>query len=354
MSDDVRIGLVGTGFAEKVQLPALRHVEGARVVAVASGHRASAERAAAAFDIPRVCDTFEELASLDEVDLVVVSSPPHTHAPAALAALAAGKHVLCEKPMALDLGEAKRMAEAAEASSKLALVDHELRFNPNRRRVKELVEAGYVGRVSHISAVYRANIGRRHATFNWWFRKATGGGLLGALGSHFVDTVRWWVGEVEDVDCRLRTFVEERPDPETGEPRRVESDDFASFRLGMREGATVEASCSTVSPGKPEHRFEVVGSDGVLVLDDDRLTLAGWRDGVEEDLTVDDPARGLEGLPNPLWAPSFVHYARAIVAALGEGRTEVPGAARFRDGAAVQAVLDAARRSDESGCREKV
>ena len=103
MSDDVRIGLVGTGFAEKVQLPALRHVEGARVVAVASGHRASAERAAAAFDIPRVCDTFEELASLDEVDLVVVSSPPHTHAPAALAALAAGKHVLCEKPMALDL-----------------------------------------------------------------------------------------------------------------------------------------------------------------------------------------------------------------------------------------------------------
>jgi predicted dehydrogenase len=117
MSDDVRIGLVGTGFAEKVQLPALRHVEGARVVAVASGHRASAERAAAAFGIPRVCDTFEELTSLDEVDLVVVSSPPHTHAPAALAALAAGKHVLCEKPMALDLGEAKRMAEAAEASS---------------------------------------------------------------------------------------------------------------------------------------------------------------------------------------------------------------------------------------------
>src|SRR5262245_13103952 len=133
MPDTVRIGIVGTGFAEKVQLPALRHVDGAKVVAVSSGHRSSAERAAAAFGIPRVCDTFEELAALDDVDLVVISSPPHTHAPAALAAIEAGKHVLCEKPMALDLAEAKRMTDAAEASGKLALIDHELRFHPNRR-----------------------------------------------------------------------------------------------------------------------------------------------------------------------------------------------------------------------------
>ena len=97
----IRIGIIGTGFAEKVQLPALRHVEGARVVAVASGHRENAERAAAAFGIPRVCEGWEELVALDDVDLVVVSSPPHTHAPAAIAALEAGRHVLCEKPMAL-------------------------------------------------------------------------------------------------------------------------------------------------------------------------------------------------------------------------------------------------------------
>ncbi len=354
MTDAVRIGIVGTGFAEKVQLPALRHVEGAEVVAVASGHRSSAERAAAAFGIPRVCDAVEELAALPDVDLVVISSPPHTHAPAALAALAAGKHVLCEKPMALDDAEARRMVEAAETAGRLALVDHELRFNPNRRRVKALVDGGYVGRVHHATAVYRANIGRRHSTFNWWFQKETGGGLLGAIGSHVVDTLRWWLGEIDDVDCRLRTFVEERPDPKTGDPRRVESDDFARFTLGMRHGATVEASCSTVSPGKTEHRFEVIGSEGALVLDDDALTLTGWRDGTQEDLTERDPARDLEGLPNPLWAPSFVHFAREIVAAIRDGRTDVPGAATFRDGAATQTVLDAARRSDASGCRERL
>ena len=354
MPDTIRIGIVGTGFAEKVQLPALRHVEGAEVVAVTSGHRSSAERTAAAFGIARVCETFEELAALPEVDLVVVSSPPHTHAPAALAALGAGKHVLCEKPMALDLRETERMVGAADAAGRLALVDHELRFNPNRRRAKALIDGGYVGRVYHATAVYRANIGRRHAAFNWWFRTATGGGLLGALGSHVVDTIRWWLGDLDDVDCRLRTFVEERPDPETGEPRRVESDDFARFTLGTRAGATVEASCSTVSPGKTEHRFEVIGSDGALVLDDDALTLTGWRDGQEEDLTEPDPARGLDGLPNPLWAPAFVHFSREIVAALRAGRTDGPGAATFHDGAATQAVLDAARRSHASGCRERI
>jgi predicted dehydrogenase len=350
----VRIGIIGTGFAEKVQMPALAHVEGARVVAVAAGRRESAERAAAAFGIGRVCETWEELVGLDDVDLVVISSPPHTHAPAAIAALSAGKHVLCEKPMALDLAEAGRMVEAAGTAGRLALVDHELRFNPNRRRARALVAEGYVGRVLHVSALYRANIGRRHATFNWWFQTATGGGLLGAVGSHMIDTVRWWLGEIEEVDCRLRTFVESRPDPVTGEPRPVESDDFARFTLTTRGQATVEASLSSVATGPTAHRFEVIGTDGALVLDDERLTLTGWRNGVEEDLTEADPARGLEGLPNPLWAPSFVHFAREIVAAIEAGRTGVPEAATFGDGAATQAVLDAARRSNASGCREAI
>ena len=136
--------------------------------------------------------------------------------------------------------------------------------------------------------------------------------------------------------------------------RAVEVDDFASFTLGLEGGAVVEASCSSVAPGRPGSWFEIVGSEGKLLLDDDRFTVAGWRDGDEEDLSVGDPARDLEGLPNPLWAPAFIHYAREIVAAIEAGRTEVPGAATFRDGARVQAVLDAARRSAERGARATV
>lgn len=350
----VNIGIIGTGFAEKVQLPALRHVEGARVVAVASGRRESAERAARKFDIPHVCDDYRELASMPEVDLVVISSPPHTHAPAAVAAASERKHVLCEKPTALDAYEAEAMLAAVDEAGVLALVDHELRFNPNRRRVKELMEGGYVGEVRHVATAYRSDIGRRHQDHTWWYESEKGGGLLGAIGSHVVDAVRWWLGEIDDVSCRLGTFVGERRDAATGKMRKVDVDDFARFTLGTRSGAIVEASLSSVTPGPPEAWFEIVGSEGRLMLDESRLTLTGRRDGDEEDLSVPDPAGGLDGLPNPLWAPAFVHFAREIVRALEEGRRDVPGAADFGDGLATQRVLDAARRSHAEGSRQRL
>jgi predicted dehydrogenase len=355
MRDTVGVGIIGTGFAQYAQMPGFLHTDGARLVAVASGHVENARSAAARFRIPHVCRDFHDLVAHPEVDLVVVSSPPHTHREAALAAVRAGKHVLCEKPMALDVGEAREMTLAAESAGLLNLIDHELRFTPARREARRLIDSGYVGRPRHVLAVYRGNLEARFKKgFNWWHRSAAGGGILGAVGSHVVDALRWWFGEVGDVDCRLRTFVTERPDAETGEMRRVETDDFASLRLGMAGGVTVEASLSSVATGAPEHRFEIVGDEGALVIDDELRTLTGWRGAGPAPHAVEDPARGLEGMRDNVWASGFVHFAREIVGALREGQTAVEGAATFRDGAHVQAVLDAARRSHDRGRREAV
>lgn len=344
----IGIGIVGTGFAERVQLPALRNVADARVVAVTSGHRANAERAAARFDIPHVSASVDDLVKIDDVDLVVISSPPHTHEPAALAALSAGKHVLCEKPMALDAAEARRMVAAAETAGVLNLVDHELRFGANRRKAKDLIESGYVGDVRHVSATYRANFGLGRK-FNWWYRTATGGGVLGAIGSHVVDTLRWWFGECVRVNGQLRTFIPTRPDVETGEPRQVEADDFVAFWMEMASGALVEVSLSSIATGRLDHSIEVIGSHGSLLLDDERMKLTGWRNGVEEDLSTPDPACNVEGILQNAWSPAFLNFAREIVAALRDGRTDVPGAATFADGARVQSILDAIRTSSASG-----
>lgn len=353
MTRTIGVGIIGTGYAERVQMPGFGHAPAARLVAVASGRRESAERAASKFSIPRVCDGFEELVTLPEVDLVVISSPPHAHAPAAIAAARNGKHILCEKPTALDLDEALAMQEAAERAGVLNLIDHELRFSPNRRRARDLIRNGAVGEVRHVTAVYRSGFGL-HKTHDWWYTAAAGGGILGAIGSHVVDTLRWWIGDVEAVDCRLRTFIGERPDRATGEPRPVEVDDFASMRLATAGGATAEISLSSLDPGPPQHRFEVVGSEATLVLDDEASTLTRLRAGEREDLSLRDPSRGLEGVLDNVWAPAFVNFAREIVDALLEGRTEVAGAATFRDGARVQAVLDAARRSNASGAVERL
>src|SRR5437660_12768325 len=106
----VRLGFIGTGFARRVQLPALRHVSGVAATAIASGRRANADAVAREFSIPHVFDDGEALARSSEVDAVIISSTPDTHARFAIAALEAGPHVLCEEPMALEAGQAQVIA----------------------------------------------------------------------------------------------------------------------------------------------------------------------------------------------------------------------------------------------------
>jgi predicted dehydrogenase len=215
----LRIGVIGTGFGRRVQLPALALVPGVTVTAVASRSVERARTVAREFAIPHAFGSGEELARAPGVDLVLVSSTPNLHARHAIAALEAGKHVLCEKPMALDQREAERMLEVAQQSPGLARIDHELRYEPNRRKALQLMQAGAIGRVLHLELVLRPYLrgdGRAQAfdaPWSWWYDAAQGGGILGAVGSHLIDLCRFWTGsEVVEVSGRTATFVPERYD----------------------------------------------------------------------------------------------------------------------------------------------
>src|SRR6059036_1442053 len=231
-SNDIRIGFVGSGFARRVQIPALAFVPGAKATAIASGHRANAEAVAREFGL-RVFTDGTELARSADVDLVIVSSTPDTHARYAIAALEAGKHVLCEKPMAIDAFEAAQMVTASEQHpDRLAWIDHELRYEPNRRKVRELIRSGAIGEVRHIELLLRPYLrgdGRPQAAdapWTWWSDVARGGGLLGEVGSHLIDLCRYWTAsEVVHVAGGVATFVTQRRD-ETGADRPVTADDF--------------------------------------------------------------------------------------------------------------------------------
>ena len=162
----VRVGVIGTGFGRRVQLPGLGLVPGVRVAAVGSGSLDRARAVAAEFGIARAFGSGEALAESPDVDLVIVSSTPDAHARHAIAALKAGKHVLCEKPMALSVREAEQMVDVAEGSPGLARIDHELRYEPNRQRARELIRAGAIGPVLHIELLlkpYLRGDGRRQA-----------------------------------------------------------------------------------------------------------------------------------------------------------------------------------------------
>ncbi|MGH7671754.1 MAG: Gfo/Idh/MocA family protein [Gemmatimonadales bacterium] len=344
----VRIGIIGSGFARRVQLPALAFVPGTRATAVASGRRANAEAVAREFGLPHVFADGAELARSPDVDLVLVSSTPDSHARFAIAALEAGKHVLCEKPTALDAFEAAQMLAAAERRpDRRAWIDHELRYEPNRRKARELIRSGAIGEVRHLELglkPYLRGDGRPQASdapWNWWFDAACGGGILGAVGSHLVDLVRYWTGsEVAHAAGLVETFVHERRD-EAGTPRPVTADDFATAILRMATGAVATLTLSTVAHHGPGHYAQVTGSAGTLLLTGETKLELGLAGSPLEDVSAPDELWE-KTKPNNMWARSFVRLLRDMVQVISGGQA-AGEPATFRDGWQVQRVLDAVR-----------
>ncbi len=344
----LRVGVVGTGFARRVQLPALALVPGVTATAITSGRRANAEAVARQFGIPRVGADGIELARSDDVDLVLVSSTPDTHARYAVAALEAGKHVLCEKPMALNAAEARAMVEAAcRRPGRLAWVDHELRYDSSRRAARDLIAAGAIGEVRHLELSlkpYRPSDGRlqvAEAPWSWWFDATRGGGLLGAVGSHLIDLCRFWTGsEVVHAAGGVEPFIRHRRD-DSGAPRSVTADDFASFVLRMGSGAVATLTLTAVAHHGPGHLAQVTGTEGTLVLTGERQLEIGKPGAALEDITPEDDLWE-QTTPNNMWARSFVRLMRDMVGAAG-GAAPTGSPATFHDGLAVQRVLDAVR-----------
>ncbi len=343
-----RIAILGTGWGARTQAPIFRHA-GFEVAAV-WGRTAERARAAAS-EIGVRFATADAAAAVgrDDVDLVVVSTPPHLHAELSIAALDAGKHVLCEKPTALDAEEAERMAEAARSRRELlALIDHELRFLPSRRRMRDLFHDGYVGEPLAIDGHWRsgARLDRAWA-WSWWSDSELGGGILGAAGSHFVDSMSWLLGRRPTaVAADLRPRIQERADA-AGSPRPVTADEHASLLLSFGP-VPGTLRVTSVAAGPRHHQVSIAGSEGRLAWENGALV--GYRAGdkTPEPLAPADEPLPLEGLRDSEWTRGTLRLAEALGAFFATGeRGPLEPAATFEDGLAVQRTLDAARRSHD-------
>jgi predicted dehydrogenase len=326
------------------------------VVAIASRHREHAESVAKEFGIENVANDWRELVERDDIDLVSVVTPPSTHMEITLAALERGKAVLCEKPMAMDAGEAKRMTDQAKAAGVLALIDHELRFLSSRRKMRAMLHDGAIGTVRHCNYVFRSDYRGVLGNWDWWSDVTMGGGTLAAIGSHAIDSFQWILdAEVSEVCCVLSTHVAERPDKTSGTMRPVTSDDTVRMLLRFVEspltkGTTGATSLSVVESGNLQNQLTVYGSSGALKVEETgELWHSPAGSGAWRPVQVHhDPVA--PRMRDGSWSRGFTAFSSRIVTALREGRTTVEGAATFEDGYRVQLVLDAARASNESGC----
>jgi len=353
----VGIGIIGTGFARTTQIPGFRDCMGAKIVAIASRNRERAEAIAKEFSIEHVADDWQELVAHRDVDLVSVVTPPSTHMEITLAALGHRKAVLCEKPMALNAGEARRMVEKANATGVLALVDHELRFLNSRRMMRGMLQTGAIGSVRHCNYVFRSDYRSiADRAWDWWSDEAMGGGALGAIGSHVVDSFRWVLSaEVTNVFGMLTTHIKQRRDKTSGSMREVTTDDEAKLLFRFSDGPHTEettgtASISVVESGKYENRLEIYGTKGALMVEETgELWLSPTGSGAWRPVQVDQDHMA-QGMREGSWSRGFTAFSVAICDAMRAGRTTVKDAATFEDGYRVQLALDAIRASNESGC----
>ncbi|MBM2810028.1 MAG: Gfo/Idh/MocA family oxidoreductase [Chloroflexi bacterium] len=337
----VRVAVIGTGWGGSTVLPGFRCVEGAEVVAVVSGRL---ERAVAAAAEHGVADAFDDYrAMLDAVkpDLVAITTPPFLHREMTLAALAAGAHVLCEKPLAMNVAEGADMLDAAERLGRIHAVDFEHRFIPARVAFSRLLAEGAVGEPYFFRMVDFSGM-RRGQPYGWWFDRTRGGGVLQATVSHQIDAIRGWLGEFDRVTADLRSVMPERSAASgDGATQRVTADDTALVSFRLRSGLTGCMDFCWVARGQVR-RTEVFGTEGVLILEGTKVFRAV--DGEPQEIPIED--RDQTRLDDPRIGP-FVELAQRLVDRIN-GK-ESGTFATLREGLEVQRVMDAIRQASDEG-----
>jgi predicted dehydrogenase len=334
--------VIGTGFGARVHVPALQ-VAGFDVVALLGRDPDKTARRAARLGVPASCDV-DGLLARPDVAAVSIATPPATHAPLAIAAARAGKHVLCEKPFALDVAEAETMLAAAEEAGVTHLIGHEFRLAPERAVLGRAIAGGRLGTVRLATLVQFVALVPDPAarTPDWWFDVGAGGGWLGASGSHVIDQVRAWLGDFAEVSARL-PVVSDRVD--------VAEDTFV-VRFRLRSGVDGVLAQTAGAWGPMTGVTRVVGTRGSAWIDGGDAWLAD-ADGTHR---LDVPADLALPAPEESTDPRhrFTHLELGPFTRLGEalraGVEGRPGAspvplATFADGVAAMRTMDAIRAS---------
>ena len=265
-----RAAVVGTGFMGRVHSHAVR-ANGGEVVGVAGSSHAKAERFRAAHGIARSHADALDLIHSPDVDVVHVCTPNHLHAPLSLAALAAGKHVVCEKPLATDTDTARELTRAATEAGRVAVVPFVYRFHPMAREARARVASGSIGRVGLAHGGYLQDWLLHPEESNWRVDPELGGPTraFGDIGSHWCDMLEFVTGDrITEVSAQVSRITDTRG--ENG-GRPVTTEDLVSFQFATGGGAVGNAVISQVSPGRKNQLvLEVSGTKGSLRFDQER------------------------------------------------------------------------------------
>ena len=350
------VGIIGLGYG-RAHIAGFQ-AAGVRVLALCQRDTEAATRLARQYQVPHVFGRWQDMLDQARPDIVVIATPPALHLPILTAAMAAGCHVVCEKPLATRSAEARAMIAAAAATPCQAITSFNWRFAPAMQRMKQMVDAGHLGRVFHVNARWFNPAWVDASTAPTWRmdRAQAGYGALGDLGVHLIDLVQWLFGPVGKVMASSATAHAGRTVP--GGTRPADAEDFSHVVAELHCGASVAITVSRVARGLNEHSLEVYGEQGALALRQTR-TGDGWHvgelraasgSGLFEPVAISDRVGGdalsterLELTGQATLCPMVQQF----IADIESGRAATPS---LQDGASAQAVLDAVLESSRTSC----
>lgn len=374
VKQEVRVGLIGYKFMGKAHSLAYRNVpfyfdtEAVPVMQAVAGRNEEGVKAAAQKMGWASYETdWNRLIERDDIDLIDIVTPNNTHAQMAIAAAEAGKHVICEKPLALTLEDAYQMYEAVQKNRVVHMICHNYRFAPAIQFAKKLIEEGKLGKIRHIRATYLQDwIIDPEFPLTWRLQKeTTGSGTLGDIAAHSIDLARFLVGEVKELVGMMDTFIKKRPlvAAEDGlsakasgtEMGEVTVDDSCAFLVHFENGATGVFEATRLAGGNRNgNRFEINGEKGSIRWDlenmnnlqvyfvDDEEGLQGFRriNCTEEHHPYAGqywPAGHIIGYEH-----TFINLFTQLMNGIAKGESPKPN---FEDGLRNQAVLHAVEQS---------
>lgn len=367
----LNIALIGYGFMGRAHSNAWRQVgcffdvPYEPVMKVICGRNESELiKAANNFGWQEHSTSWEEVVGREDIDVVDICTPGNLHLPIALAAAASKKIVFCEKPLANTVAEAKQMLEAVRVNGCVHMLCHNYRRVPAVTLARELISAGRIGKIYHYRGTYLQDwLVDPDFPRVWRLEKAkAGSGALGDLLSHSIDLARYLVGEITEVSGLLKTFITERPLPDSPTMAPVEVDDAALSLVKFGNGAVGTIEATRFAAGRKNYnRFEINGSRGTIVFNLERMNeLELYTDeGLESGFrTIQVTGKGYPYMEG--WWPrghiigyehTFTHTVLDLLKAVAEGQMPTPN---FEDGVRNQLVLEAVERSAASGCWEPV
>ena len=369
MGDQLGVAVVGTGFG------ILTHARGLAAAGfdvsylVGRDPRRTAERAER-FGIRHATTTFVEALADPDVHAVAIATPPHTHAPLALEAIGAGKHVICEKPFARDAAEARVMLEAAEAAGVVHALGTEFRWATGQELLRRVVRDGVIGEPRAATFLLHMPLLAHPGTEvpDWWSDASQGGGWLGAHAPHVVDQIRTTLGEFEGVSAALQRLA----------PHGWTAEDSYSVRFRLRSGVEGIMQSSAGDFGPMLVTTRIAGTTATVWLEGEGVAVADASGTRQVDVPADlllappDPppadlmvtaydlmhSTGIDLAPFTRMAEVFRDRILSTEAGGAVAGGGVPAAdpplATFADGVANMAVLDAIRRSAATGAWEVV